>query len=82
MLSHIVGTGVDCTVRELAETLCRVIAYKGELVFDTGKPVCVDRRLALGSMRRAPPYGAGSPTAPRKTAAIRSRKIVGSPYST
>src|SRR6185312_14446167 len=39
MLSHInVGTGVDVTIRELAETIARVIGYSGDIVFDASKP--------------------------------------------
>jgi len=39
MLSHInVGTGIDCTIRELVETVAKVVAYQGEIVFDTSKP--------------------------------------------
>ena len=46
MLSHInVGTGVDCTSRELAETLCRVIGFEGRLTFDTSKPDGTPRKL-------------------------------------
>lgn len=46
MLSHInVGTGVDCTIRELAETMKRVVGFKGELVFDTSKPDGTERKL-------------------------------------
>ncbi|MEM1088741.1 MAG: GDP-L-fucose synthase [Pseudomonadota bacterium] len=46
MLSHInVGTGVDCTIRELAETLCRVIGFEGRLTFDTSKPDGTPRKL-------------------------------------
>lgn len=46
MLSHInVGTGVDCTIRELAETLKQVIGYQGELVFDSTKPDGTPRKL-------------------------------------
>lgn len=46
MLSHInVGTGVDCTIRELAETLASVIGFEGELVFDTTKPDGAPRKL-------------------------------------
>lgn len=46
MLSHInVGTGVDCTIRELAEVMKRVIGFKGELVFDTSKPDGTPRKL-------------------------------------
>lgn len=46
MLSHInVGTGVDCTIRELAETMQRVVGFEGELVFDTTKPDGTPRKL-------------------------------------
>lgn len=46
MLSHInVGTGVDCTIRELAETIADVTGFKGELVFDTSKPDGTPRKL-------------------------------------
>ena len=46
MLSHInVGTGVDCTIRELAETMSKVVGFKGDLVFDTTKPDGTPRKL-------------------------------------
>lgn len=46
MLSHInVGTGVDCTIRELAETMQRVVGFEGKLVFDTSKPDGTPRKL-------------------------------------
>ncbi|MDO3720311.1 GDP-L-fucose synthase [Marinobacter sp. chi1] len=46
MLSHInVGTGVDCTIRELAETVARVTGYQGKLVFDSSKPDGTPRKL-------------------------------------
>lgn len=46
MLSHInVGTGVDCTIRELAETMKKVVGFKGDLVFDTSKPDGTPRKL-------------------------------------
>jgi GDP-L-fucose synthase len=46
MLSHInVGTGVDCTIRELAETVARVTGYAGRLVFDASKPDGTPRKL-------------------------------------
>jgi len=39
MLSHInVGTGVDCTIRELAESVKTVTGYSGNIRFDTDKP--------------------------------------------
>lgn len=46
MLSHInVGTGMDCTIRKLAETMARVTAFKGEFDFDTTKPDGTPRKL-------------------------------------
>lgn len=46
MLSHInVGTGVDCTIRELAQTIARVTGFTGRLVFDTSKPDGAPRKL-------------------------------------
>ena len=46
MLSHVnVGTGVDCTIRELAETIARVTGFKGTLEFDTSKPDGMPRKL-------------------------------------
>ena len=46
MLSHInVGTGVDCTIRELAETIAEVTEFKGSLVFDKTKPDGTPRKL-------------------------------------
>lgn len=46
MLSHInVGTGLDCTIRELAETIARVVGFKGRLVFDSSKPDGAPRKL-------------------------------------
>lgn len=39
MLSHInIGTGIDCTIRELVETVVKVIGYQGEIIFDESKP--------------------------------------------
>lgn len=46
MLSHInVGTGIDCTIREMAETMASVVGYEGEIVFDTTKPDGTPRKL-------------------------------------
>jgi len=46
MLSHInVGTGVDCTIRELAETVAKVTGFTGRLVFDSSKPDGAPRKL-------------------------------------
>jgi GDP-L-fucose synthase len=46
MLSHInVGTGVDCTIRELAETIARATGFTGQLVWDSTKPDGTPRKL-------------------------------------
>ncbi|MEQ1248621.1 GDP-L-fucose synthase [Acinetobacter soli] len=46
MLSHInVGTGIDCTIRELAETVAKVTGFKGKLSFDESKPDGTPRKL-------------------------------------
>ncbi|MCY1359432.1 GDP-L-fucose synthase [compost metagenome] len=46
MLSHInVGTGVDCTIRELAETIAKVTGFNGRLSFDASKPDGTPRKL-------------------------------------
>lgn len=46
MLSHInVGTGVDCTIKELVETVAKVIGYDGEIIWDTSKPDGTPRKL-------------------------------------
>ena len=46
MLSHInVGTGIDCTIREMAETVKNVVGFEGELVFDKSKPDGAMRKL-------------------------------------
>ena len=46
MLSHInVGTGVDCTIRELVETVAKVTSYQGKIEFDSSKPDGAPRKL-------------------------------------
>ena len=46
MLSHInVGTGMDCTIRELAETMAKVVGFTGQVVFDSTKPDGTPRKL-------------------------------------
>lgn len=46
MLSHInVGTGVDCTIREMAETMAKVVGFEGGITFDTTKPDGTPRKL-------------------------------------
>ncbi len=46
MLSHInVGSGIDCTISELVKTVAKVVAYKGDIIFDTSKPDGTARKL-------------------------------------
>lgn len=46
MLSHInVGSGVDCTIRELVETVAKVVGYDGTIEFDSSKPDGAPRKL-------------------------------------
>jgi GDP-L-fucose synthase len=40
-----IGTGEDVTIRELAETVARVLEFDGALVFDTSKPDGTPRKL-------------------------------------
>jgi GDP-L-fucose synthase len=50
-----IGTGVDLTIRELAQTVMQVVGFAGDIVFDDSKPdgtprklLNVDRMNALG----------------------------------
>jgi GDP-L-fucose synthase len=46
MLSHInVGTGVDCTIAEMALTMAKVVGYQGAVKFDVTKPDGAPRKL-------------------------------------
>lgn len=46
MLSHInVGTGIDCTIREMAETMAKVVGFTGDITFDSSKPDGTPRKL-------------------------------------
>ena len=46
MLSHInVGTGVDITIRKMAQTMKKVVGFKGKLTFDITKPDGAPRKL-------------------------------------
>jgi GDP-L-fucose synthase len=40
-----IGTGEDVTIRELAETVAKVLGFSGQLVFDTTKPDGTPRKL-------------------------------------
>lgn len=40
-----IGTGMDVTIRELAETIAKVVGFDGKLEFDSGKPDGTLRKL-------------------------------------
>jgi GDP-L-fucose synthase len=40
-----IGTGTDVTIRELAEQVCAVLGFDGELVFDTSRPDGTPQKL-------------------------------------
>jgi GDP-L-fucose synthase len=48
-----VGQGSEVTIRELAETVCRVLGFQGSLVFDASKPDGTPRKLMDSSRMRA-----------------------------
>ena len=54
MSSHInVGTGKDCTIRELANTIARAVGYQGDILWDTSKPDGTPRKLLdVGLLKR------------------------------
>jgi len=46
MQSHVnIGTGIDLTIKELAQTTKQVVGYKGRIIFDTTKPDGSPRKL-------------------------------------
>ncbi len=54
MLSHLnVGTGVDVTIRELAETVQKVVGFDGDIVWDSDKPDGTPRKLMDSGKLRA-----------------------------
>lgn len=54
MLSHInVGTGLDCTIKELTETVAKVVGYTGQIIWDTTKPDGTPRKLMDVSQLKA-----------------------------
>ena len=62
MLSHLnVGTGIDCSIRELAETIAEVTGFGGRLVFDASKPDGTPRKLLDVSRLRALGWQASIP---------------------
>jgi len=45
-----IGVGSDVTIRELAETVMRVVGFNGRIVFDTSKPDGTPRKLMDSSL--------------------------------
>lgn len=61
-MSHInVGTGVDCSIREMAETVAKVVGYQGSIEFDTSKPDGAPRKLMTVSRLKALGWQASIP---------------------
>jgi len=51
MLSHInIGSGFETSIKELAETICKVTNYKGQINFDSSKPSGSPRKLIDSSI--------------------------------
>lgn len=45
-ITHLnIGTGVDCTIAELAEVIKRITGFDGEIVYDTSKPDGTPQKL-------------------------------------
>lgn len=40
-----IGTGVDYTIMDTAQTICKIVKYEGELIWDTTKPNGVMRKI-------------------------------------
>jgi len=54
MLSHInVGSGSDITIRELAETIAKVVGFQGEIVWDSSRSDGMPRKLMDSSRLKA-----------------------------
>ena len=46
MLSHInIGTGIDITIRELAESVKNILGFEGAIGYDSSKPDGTPRKL-------------------------------------
>jgi GDP-L-fucose synthase len=56
-----IGCGEDVTIRELAETVMRVVGFDGRIVFDAGKPDGTPRKLLDVSRMAALGWRASTP---------------------
>ena len=53
-LNHInIGSGVDCSIAELASTIAEVTGFTGAIKYDTSKPDGAPRKLMDNSKLRA-----------------------------
>ncbi|AVG14643.1 MULTISPECIES: GDP-L-fucose synthase [Chromobacteriaceae] len=53
MCSHInAGSGIDHSIRELAQTISKTVGYKGNITFDTSKPDGTPRKLMDSTLLR------------------------------
>lgn len=60
MLSHVnIGTGRDCSIRELSEIIARITGFTGQLRFDKTKPDGTPRKLLDVSRLKALGWEAG-----------------------
>ncbi|WP_422012412.1 GDP-L-fucose synthase [Roseateles sp.] len=55
-----VGVGEDVSIRQLAELVCEVVGFQGELVFDTAKPDGTPRKLMDVSLLASRGWRAGT----------------------
>lgn len=55
------GSGFDVSIRELAETVMRVVGFEGRIVYDTSKPDGTPRKLLDVSRARALGWHASTP---------------------
>ena len=51
MCSHVnIGSGTDLTIKELAETIKKIVGFQGEIDFDRNKPDGISRKLMNSSV--------------------------------
>lgn len=51
MVSHInVGSGIDCSIKQVAETIAGVVGYQGNILWDTSKPDGAPRKLMSSAL--------------------------------
>lgn len=56
-----IGSGMDCTIKELAYSMAKVVGYEGKIVFDTSKPDGTPRKLLDVSKLRSLGWAASIP---------------------